>query len=70
MRQTKAFFLNGEKYCTVNSINLLDILFYFDYNLSLLVLEYNNSICYRKNWNKIYINDNDKIEVITIVGGG
>ena len=49
---------------------LLDLINYFNYNTSLLVLEYNNSICNKKNWNKISIENNDKIEIVTIVGGG
>ena len=64
------FFLNGEKYYIEDKVNLLDLVNYFNYNSSLLVLEYNNSICNKKNWNKIYINNNDKIEIVTIVGGG
>ena len=64
------FFLNGEKYYVDTKISLLELVTYFNYNTSLLVLEYNNSICNKKNWSKIYINDNDKIEIVTIVGGG
>ena len=64
------FFLNGEKYYSNNRITLLELINYFNYNTSLLVLEYNNSICNKKNWNQIYLTNNDKIEIITIVGGG
>ena len=39
-------------------------------NDSLLVLEHNNSISDKKNWKKIFIKDQDKIEIVTIVGGG
>ena len=70
MSKIQNFFLNGEKYHIENQISLLDLINYFDYNTSLLVLEYNNSICNKKNWNQIYINHNDKIEIVTIVGGG
>ena len=70
MSKIKNFFLNGEKYHIEDKISLLDLINYFDYNRSLLVLEYNNSICNKKNWNQIYINNNDKIEIVTIVGGG
>ena len=70
MSKIKNFFLNGEKYHIEDTITLLDLINYFDYNTSLLVLEYNNSICNKKNWNKISINENDKIEIVTIVGGG
>ena len=70
MRKTKTFFLNGEEYRTINVITLLDLIYYFNYNSSLLVLEYNNFICNKENWDKIHIADKDKIEIITIVGGG
>ena len=70
MTQIISFFLNGEIYYTKTTITLLDLIIYFNYNDSLLVLEYNNLICNKKNWNKIYIHDNDKIEIVTIVGGG
>ena len=70
MSKSKKFFLNGEKYNIEDIITLLELINYFDYNTSLLVLEYNNSICNKKNWNSIYIQDNDKIEIVTIVGGG
>jgi len=70
MSETKTFFLNGEEYYTLNEISLLDLLNYFDYNSSLLVLEYNNFICNKKNWDNVLISNNDKIEIVTIVGGG
>jgi thiamine biosynthesis protein ThiS len=66
----RTFFLNGEEYCTNDIINLFDIIDYFNYNSLLLVLEYNNFICPRENWGTIFINDKDKIEIVTIVGGG
>ena len=64
------FILNGHKYCIKKTINLLDLITYFNYNDSLLVLEYNNLICNKKKWNQIFIQNNDKIEIVTIVGGG
>jgi sulfur carrier protein len=70
MSKTRVFFLNGEKYSINNKVTLLELIHYFNYNTSLLVLEYNNSICNQKNWNEIQIENNDKIEVVTIVGGG
>lgn len=70
MPKSQNFFLNGEKYYIEAKVSLLELITYFNYNTSLLVLEYNNSICNKKNWNKIYINNNDKIEIVTIVGGG
>jgi thiamine biosynthesis protein ThiS len=70
MSKVKNFFLNGEKYSIKKELTLLELINYFNYNTAVLVLEYNNLICNKKNWNKIYINNNDKIESVTIVGGG
>ena len=70
MTETNDFFLNGEIYRINQVINLLDLITYFNYNNQLLVLEYNNLICERKHWNTIFIHHNDKIEIVTIVGGG
>lgn len=66
----KIFFLNGEEFFSDKPLNLLDIIEYFDYNSSLLVLEYNHYICPKENWNTIFIHNRDKIEIVSIVGGG
>lgn len=70
MTQIKYFFLNGQKFSTKSDLTILDITKYFNYNTSLLVLEYNNLIFNKKNWNQTFIQNNDKIEIVTIVGGG
>lgn len=70
MSTSKYFFLNGNEYFTNSNLTIFAIIQYFGYNTSLLVLEYNNRICNKKDWNKIYINNNDTIEIVTIVGGG
>lgn len=70
MTKTRKFFLNGQIYTTPYPLTLLELLTYFNYNKSLLVLEYNNFICNQENWNKITIQNEDKIEIVTIVGGG
>ena len=70
MSKLHYFFLNGQKYGTHDTLSLLELVKYFNYNSALLVLEYNNLICKRKNWSKIFIQNNDTIEIVTIVGGG
>ena len=54
MSKTIEFFLNGQKYYIQNKITIFDLISYFDYNTSLLVLEHNNLICIKENWDKIY----------------
>ena len=70
MNQAKQFSLNGECYSIEDDINLIELVQYFNYNDGLLVLEYNNSICIKKHWKNIYIQNMDIIEIVTIVGGG
>jgi sulfur carrier protein len=70
MTNIKNFSLNGESYYISDDIRLIDLIEYFNFNNALLVLEYNNSICKKQTWNKIFIQNQDKIEIVTIVGGG
>lgn len=70
MSNLKHFFLNGHEYYTEHDFTILEIIKYFNFNTSLLVLEYNNLICDKKNWSQIILKNNDKIELVTIVGGG
>jgi len=70
MSTKKQFFVNGHKFYTTSDITIFDLIYYFNYTKSLFVLEYNNSISDKTQWNKIFITDNDKIEIVTIVGGG
>jgi thiamine biosynthesis protein ThiS len=70
MSNLKYFRLNGQTYCTQHDLTIFELIKYFNYNTSLLVLEYNHFICTKKNWNKIIVQNNDRIEIVTIVGGG
>jgi sulfur carrier protein len=70
MSKLKHFLLNGQEYSAECDLTILEVIEYFNYNTSLLVLEYNNLICNKKNWSNTFIKTNDKIEIVTIVGGG
>lgn len=70
MTQVTTFFLNGQVYYIQYNITLFQIIHYFNYNHSLLVLEYNSLICNKNEWKKIFIKEQDIIEIVTIVGGG
>lgn len=64
------FFLNGQQYYTKQNFSILELIKYFNYDTSLLVLEYNNFIYNKEKWTNTFIKDKDNIEIITIVGGG
>jgi len=70
MNNNKKIFLNGYQFLINKDLTLKQILDYFNYKNTLFVIEYNNLICDRTEFSNIKINSNDKIEVITIVGGG
>ena len=70
MIQVKNFFLNSEKYSINSNISLYDLIVYFNYNESLLVLEYNKVIFNKIYWKNTLIKHLDEIEIVTIVGGG
>lgn len=70
MMHLKYFSLNDQFYYIDQTITLLDLIRYFNYNRSVLVLELNKLICNKDKWSNIVISDQDKIEIVTIVGGG
>jgi thiamine biosynthesis protein ThiS len=64
--------LNGELYhlYTYKLWSLKDLLFYFSYKQNLVILEYNGKISSTRHWPLTKLNSLDKLETITIVGGG
>jgi sulfur carrier protein len=70
MIEFRYFFVNGQKFCIDRELTISNLAKYFNYNTSLLVLEHNNLICDKKNWDQTFIQNDDVIEIVTIVGGG
>ena len=64
------FWVNGEKYYVLKKINLSMLIEYLGYSNLIFTLEYNQIICDKPHWNDIILSESDKIEIITIVGGG
>ena len=53
MSQKKSFLLNGQRYYITGNLTLFDLINYFNYSDSLLVLEHNNLIYDKKKWKNI-----------------
>lgn len=70
MSQIKSFSLNGQFYYTKQNLTLFDIVIYFNYNHDLLVLELNNLVCNKNKWHQTFIVNQDKLEIVSIAGGG
>ena len=66
------FFFNGESYniLSYKIFNIEDLIKFFNYKKNLVVVEYNGKIVHPQNWRKTFLKKNDKIELVTIVGGG
>ena len=69
---SKNFFFNGESYNlqTYRIFTLEDLIKFFNYKKNLVVIEYNGKISHPKIWSTINLKNNDKLEIVTIVGGG
>ncbi len=65
--------LNGEEkkieLCIQNA-SLYDVLDYMGYKKNSVVVELNNSIINSTKWGKVTVKDGDKLEIVSIVGGG
>jgi sulfur carrier protein len=62
--------VNGEpRTCTEQTL-LPDLLQQLGFNPRLVAVEYNGEILHRQHWQTTQIQPNDKLEIVTIVGGG
>ena len=62
--------VNGETRTCVEETNLPNLLLQLGYNPRLVAVEYNGEILHRQYWENTKIKSNDKLELVTIVGGG
>ena len=67
------FIINGE-IKTINfqqsNPNLALLINYLDLNPKLIVVEFNGVILNQEKWNQQQVKDQDRLEIVTIVGGG
>jgi len=62
--------INGEPFNCLGPLSLQFLLNYLDFNSERVAIELNNTLLPERLFNSTYLNDQDKIEIITIVGGG
>ena len=62
--------LNGRPFNCVSNLSLQNLLVYLNFDLSLVIVEYNDEIVHSSSFSKINVMSGDKIEVLTMVGGG
>ena len=64
------FKLNGLVYESAETFTLLYLLNYFGFNVQTLLIDYNGIIMKKEYWDKIKIKEKERIEILTIAGGG
>jgi len=62
--------VNGEPFNCYSRMSLKDVLVYLNFNLQDVIVEYNQRIVNYSVFDKVIVDNNDCVEVITIVGGG
>jgi sulfur carrier protein len=62
--------VNGDKYTCSSPTTLPQLLIQMGLNPRLLAVEYNGEILHRQFWAETVIRTDDRLEIVTIVGGG
>lgn len=65
-----SIYLNGKPFNCTSDLLLEDLLVYLNINSSSIIVEYNNEIIQNALLNQIVLKHGDKVEVLTMVGGG
>nr|YP_009395049.1 thiamin biosynthesis protein S [Polysiphonia stricta]ARW63611.1 thiamin biosynthesis protein S [Polysiphonia stricta] len=70
MQNYLTIFINGDPFNCEPTMSLFDILIYLGVDINQVIVEYNNNIIDKIEFNILYFNQHDSIEIISIVGGG
>lgn len=70
LKQYISIYLNGKPFNCFQNILLEDLLVYLNVNLNSTLVEYNGTIINDRVLHQIVLKQGDKIELVTIVGGG
>jgi len=62
--------VNGETLTCKAQSRLPDVLQQLGFNPRLVAVEYNGEILHRQFWSDTQVQEGDRLEVVTIVGGG
>ena len=62
--------LNGISYEYKKSLSIYELLNYLGFNLNVVLVDYNGNVIPKPRWSTIQLQDQDKIEILTLAGGG
>ncbi len=70
LTDTITLHVNGHDQSCPQQTRLPDLLTQLGFNPRLIAIEYNGEILHRQFWEQTYVQAGDRLEVVTIVGGG
>jgi sulfur carrier protein len=62
--------INGEHRNCLSESSLPELLQQLGFNPRLIAVEYNGEILHRQFWSETKVKESDRLEIVTIVGGG
>ncbi len=62
--------VNGDNRTCEPDLTMVELLKYLGLNPRLVAVEYNGEILHRQLWEQTIIQNSDRLEIVTIVGGG
>jgi len=62
--------VNGSAQTCGSHLNMPQLLVHLGLNPKLLAVEYNGEILHRQFWDETILQNGDRLEIVTIVGGG
>ena len=62
--------LNGKKVVIKSNYSILDLLKKYKLTNKKIAIEYNGTIISKTNYNKKFLKNNDKVEIVHFIGGG
>ena len=62
--------LNGKKVVIKSNYSILDLLKKYKLTNKKIAIEYNGTIIPKTNYNKKFLKNNDKVEIVHFIGGG
>jgi sulfur carrier protein len=62
--------VNGQEQACSSTLNIPEFLLSLGLNPRLVAVEYNGEILHRQHWEQTRLQRGDRLEIVTIVGGG
>nr|WDA99353.1 thiamine-biosynthesis [Galdieria yellowstonensis] len=63
-------YINGKNYYCSPEMTINELIKYLNFDVNLIVVEYNKEIISKHLWALTTLTEGDKLEILTLVGGG